>query len=93
MPCKKACKILSGGEFVTNFYFGSGTIADERTRNTMLVGVCAYKVRRVSCLWAGVLGFGGELKRCTQECWGDAWELRHAYLSDREASARSLLLV
>ena len=33
------------------------------------------------------------LQRCSQECRQDAWESWHAYPSEREASAGSLLLV
>ena len=37
----RACKILSGGEFVTDCYFGFGTTADEGTRSAMLAGAQA----------------------------------------------------
>ena len=30
---------------------------------------------------------------CAPECWGDAWESRHAYSSEHEASTGSLSLV
>ena len=53
----------------------------------------AYEVMRVPCLRACMSRVGGALQRCSQECWGDAWESRHAYLGEREASVGSLSLV
>ena len=41
--------------------------------------IFTYEVRRVLCLRACVSRVGGVLQRCKQECWGDGWELRHAY--------------
>ena len=46
MPCTKACKILSRGEFVTDFYSGSGTVADKRSRSAMLASAhTAYELK------------------------------------------------
>ena len=46
MPCTRACKILSEGEFVTDFDSGSGTAADERTRSAMLASAhAAYELK------------------------------------------------
>ena len=61
----RVCKILSKGEFVIDFYSGSGTIAEERTRSAMLVGTGAtYEVRRILCLRACMSEVGGALQRC-----------------------------
>ena len=38
-----------GGEFVTDFYTGSGTPVDERTRSAMLAGAhAAYALKDIS---------------------------------------------
>ena len=90
MLCTRACKILRGEEFVTDFDSGSRTAAHERTRSAMLVGVhAAYELRRIPCLRACVSGVGSAVQRCAQECRQDAWESRHAYSGERKASTRS----
>ena len=61
-PCMRACKILTEGEFVMNFYSRSKTATDERTRSAILAGAhVAYEVRRIPCLWACVSGVGRAL--------------------------------
>ena len=43
----RACKILSRGEFITDFNSGSGTAADKRTRSAKLAGVhAAYELKK-----------------------------------------------
>ena len=66
MSCTRACKILSGGEFVIDFYSRSRTAKDEHMRSVILVGAhAAYEVSRIQCLRACMLGVGGALQRCT----------------------------
>ena len=59
----RVCEILSGGEFVTNFYSGFKIATDERTRSAMLGGTrAAYEVRRIPCLWACMSGVESALQ-------------------------------
>ena len=74
-----------------DFSFGSGAVADECTRSTMLASERAtYEVRRIPRLRACMSRVGGVLQRCAQECWGDTWESRHAYLDEHEELVASL---
>ena len=54
VPCMRACKILSGGDFVTDCESGSRTAAEERTRSAMLDGThVAYELKE-NIMFAGV---------------------------------------
>ena len=61
-----ACKILSGGEFVTDFDSGFGTAADERTRTAMLAGTHTVYELKENIMSAAV---------CVRS-WGCASEVR-----------------
>ena len=62
VSCMRACKILSRGEFVMDFYSGYGIVADESMRSAMLAGIqVGYKVRRIPCLQECVSRVGGVL--------------------------------
>ena len=62
MPCMRVCKILSEGEFLTDFYSRSRTTVDEHRRSAKLAGAHAtYEVKTLSCLRVWALGVGGEL--------------------------------
>ena len=49
-----------------------------------------YEVRIIPCLRACVSGVEGALQRYVQEYWGNSWESRHAYPSERKASVVGL---
>ena len=80
---------------VTEFYYGFETAANESTRSIMLASAhTVYEVRRIrTYIRACVSIVGGAIQRCMQEYQQDAWESRHAYPDEQEASMGSLSLV
>ena len=50
----RACKILRGGEFVTDFYSGSETVADKHSRSAMLASAHAAYELNENTMFAGV---------------------------------------